>query len=89
MIKDYRHTMLRSVASLALLVGGLAIAHAQTPPTNLSCSWGIVSNANSLNIAYPDAFATYWTQPMALQQVRLSVWVRAEDGLAPFIFPRR
>jgi hypothetical protein len=74
--------MLRSVASLALFAGGLATAHGRavppldatgralssTPPTDLSCSWGIVSNANSLNIAYPDAFATYWTQPLSLQE---------------------
>ncbi len=67
--------MLRSAASLALLACGLApvptagrTLQSSPPPIDLNCSWGIVSNGNSLNIAYPDASATYWTQPLFLSE---------------------
>ncbi len=51
-----------AVAALALLGGVLAACTAGgTPPAGLSCAWQYRTDKDTLNVAYPDTGATYWS----------------------------
>jgi hypothetical protein len=39
----------------------------QIAATLTACSWPALSNAQELNVAYPDANATYWIQPLQMR----------------------
>ena len=45
---------------------GLAPPGASTSSELFSCSWGLLSNGDELNVAYPDTNATYWIQALHL-----------------------
>jgi len=50
-------------AMLAVAVGALVTSctPATVPPAGLSCAWAYKTDPSSLNVAYPDSSATYWT----------------------------
>ncbi|GAA4488576.1 hypothetical protein GCM10023094_48680 [Rhodococcus olei] len=57
-----------------MLAGGSATASAEP---EVGCGWQFMSNATTLNIAFPDANATYWVLPYALagdDRIELSGW---------------
>jgi hypothetical protein len=46
--------------------GGLETAQTVNGRTDFSCNWGLLSNGQELNVAYPDSNATYWVQALKL-----------------------
>ncbi len=58
-----------STTSAAIATGSAApAATAVTSRTDAraltsSCAWPIITNAQKVNVAYPDTDATYWTTP--------------------------
>lgn len=57
------------------LVGSMAVACAAPPNANVACAWPTRADASILNVAYPDAGATYWATRYTLgpgQRLELS-----------------
>ena len=54
-----------AVLVLLMWSGGVSVASAAPPPT-AQCAWQFMSNSTVLNVAFPDASATYWVLPYAL-----------------------
>jgi len=50
------------------LIGALAAAcvPGSTPPAGLTCAWQYVTDEATLNVAYPDSGATYWSMKLNL-----------------------
>ncbi len=58
--------------ALAVFVVSCASATPVMPPNtasriDFSCSWGLLSNGDELNVAYPDSNATYWAQTLRMK----------------------
>ncbi|MDV6244269.1 hypothetical protein [Rhodococcus opacus] len=54
-----------AVLVLLLWSGGTSLASAAPPPT-AQCAWQFMSDSTVLDVAFPDANATYWVLPYAL-----------------------
>ncbi len=54
------------LAALAVVGGAVAAAPQSTAAPELGCAWQFMSNATTLNVAFPDANATYWVLPYTL-----------------------
>ena len=67
------------IAAVAVAAGGL-VACVPQPTAGISCAWPNISNRDSLNVAYPDASATYFTTPYQLAPGQSLVI----DGTYPF-----
>jgi hypothetical protein len=57
--------------AVAVTIGAVAALAAAcvpgaTPPAGLSCAWQYVTDESTLNVAYPDAGATYWSMQVNL-----------------------
>ncbi|MFE3289224.1 hypothetical protein [Rhodococcus sp. NPDC059234] len=54
-----------TITGMAGVLPATAAGQAQAPP-ELGCAWQFMSNSTVLNVAFPDANATYWVLPYAL-----------------------
>ncbi|MFC9789512.1 hypothetical protein [Rhodococcus sp. NPDC127528] len=63
-----RTTVLAVAATVSGVLGAMPAAAAERaqPPTDLGCAWQFMSNSTVLNVAFPDANATYWVLPYSL-----------------------
>jgi len=62
-------TVRRTAAATALAVLGAlgaACVPGSTPPAGLTCAWQYVTDEATLNVAYPDSGATYWSMQINL-----------------------
>ncbi|MGW0176303.1 hypothetical protein ACWDUM_20955 [Rhodococcus sp. NPDC003322] len=69
----------RTCAALGALAvaGGVLTAVPAAAVPEIGCAWQFMSNSTALNIAFPDANATYWVLPYALvdgDRINLSGW---------------
>ncbi|MFD1813653.1 hypothetical protein [Rhodococcus gannanensis] len=65
------------LGALAVLGGAVTAAPTASAAPELGCAWQFMSNATSLNVAFPDANATYWVLPYTLfdgDRITLSGW---------------
>jgi hypothetical protein len=63
-----RVLLVAACAVLAAAFGAPAMAAPAAPagPDSPACAWRFMSNETVLNVAFPDANATYWVLPYAL-----------------------
>ncbi|ATD71989.1 hypothetical protein [Gordonia sp. 1D] len=78
------HVVIRALAGVVIgtvfaVVAGMVPAPASAAPQGYApgpgCAWQLMSNSTDLNVAFPDANATYWVLPYALgpgDSIRLS-----------------
>ncbi|MGW4481410.1 hypothetical protein [Rhodococcus triatomae] len=65
------------LGALAVLGGAVTAAPTASAAPELGCAWQFMSDATTLNVAFPDADATYWVLPYTLfegDRITLSGW---------------
>ena len=68
------------IGAAVALFGALALACVPSPNADITCAWPVIANRDELNVAYPDAGATYFAT-----RYRLSPGQRLEmSGSFPF-----
>nr|EMP12229.2 hypothetical protein ISGA_3734 [Gordonia sp. NB41Y] len=68
-MRTFRLLRVLSAAVLLTVLGASSALAAPTPQGSAPepvCAWQFMSNANDLNVAFPDSNATYWVMPYAL-----------------------